>query len=254
MRHGEPRERVPPRTTARGAITALARDDTAGAHDSAVPACPSRPPGVREAVTEIETRWMPIAPTEDPVSLPCVAGPDSTTAVPVRDRRPLGPSCLVLTYCLSVMSEHADRPWSVRMRARGVGDVLGGDVAPAPSPTGAMGLLARARADLDRPTPQEAWEEQSLGAVIVDVRTGAQRSSATGIPGALVIDLTVLPGGLDPSFDHRIPEARSWDTRYVLMCRHGYSSLMCRHGYCSSLAAWNLRQMGLLRATDVIGG
>jgi len=28
----------------------------------------------------------------------------------------------------------------------------------------------------------------------------------------------------------------------------------CRHGYSSSLAAWNLRQLGLSRATDMVGG
>lgn len=65
------------------------------------------------------------------------------------------------------------------------------------------------------------------------------------IPGALVIDLTVLPWRLDPTYEWRIPEATGWDTRYILICRHGYSS---------SLAAWTLRQMGLVNATDVIGG
>ncbi|GMA38272.1 sulfurtransferase [Mobilicoccus caccae] len=111
--------------------------------------------------------------------------------------------------------------------------------------SGSMGLLARARAGLDRLTPAQAWEERSREAVIVDVRTDAQRARTAEIPDALVIDLTVLPWRLDPTFAYRIPEARRWDTRYVLVCRHGYSS---------SLAAWNLRQMGLHRATDVIGG
>ncbi|HIZ35012.1 MAG TPA: rhodanese-like domain-containing protein [Brevibacterium senegalense] len=39
--------------------------------------------------------------------------------------------------------------------------------------------------------------------------------------------------------------ATSWDERWILICRHGYSS---------ALAAWNLRRMGLHRATDLIGG
>ncbi|MEO9247925.1 rhodanese-like domain-containing protein [Citricoccus nitrophenolicus] len=116
-----------------------------------------------------------------------------------------------------------------------------------------MPLLHRVRAELDRLRPEQALAEQAAGAVLIDVRTAVHRadagtgtgSGAGGIPGALAIDLTVLPWRLDPDFDHRIPEATDWDVRYILFCRHGYSS---------SLAAWNLRQMGLHRATDVIGG
>lgn len=110
---------------------------------------------------------------------------------------------------------------------------------------GSMAMLERARAGLDRLTPRAAWNEQAGGAMLVDLRTEAQRRVCLEIPKALVVDLTVLPWRLDPSFDARIPEATSWDTRYILICRHGYSS---------SLAAWNLRQMGLSNVTDVIGG
>lgn len=110
---------------------------------------------------------------------------------------------------------------------------------------GGMGLLERARSALDRLTPRAALAEQARGAVLVDIRTAAQREVSMEIPGSLVIDLTVLPWRLDPSFAWRIPEAVSWDARYILICRHGYSS---------SLAAWNLQQMGLKNATDVIGG
>lgn len=108
-----------------------------------------------------------------------------------------------------------------------------------------MALLAEARAGLDRLTPRQAWEARAHGAVLVDVRTEPQRATTAEIPGALVIDLTVLPWRLDPTFEFRIPEATSWDTRYVLLCRHGYSS---------SLAARDLHRIGLTRATDVIGG
>lgn len=114
-----------------------------------------------------------------------------------------------------------------------------------PEIPGSVPLLDRIRAELDRLTPAEALAEQTRGAVLVDVRTAAHRAASAEVPGALVIDLTVLPWRLDPTFPWRIPEATAWDARYVLMCRHGYSS---------SLAAWNLRQMGLYRATDVDGG
>lgn len=110
---------------------------------------------------------------------------------------------------------------------------------------GSMALLDRVRAGLDRLSPAEALAEQREGAILVDLRTETHRAEAPGIPGALVIDLTVLLWRLDPTFDYRIPEATGWDARYVLFCRHGYAS---------SLAAWNLRQMGLHRATDIIGG
>lgn len=110
---------------------------------------------------------------------------------------------------------------------------------------GAMHLLDRVRADLDRLTPRQAFAEQRAGALLVDVRMPDHRAATAEVPGALVIDLTVLPWRLDPTFEWRIPEATSFDRRIILMCRHGFST---------SLAAWNLRQMGLHRATDIIGG
>lgn len=112
-------------------------------------------------------------------------------------------------------------------------------------PQGSMGLLERVRSGLDRLTPMQAHAEQQAGALLVDVRMPDHRAATAEVPGALVIDLTVLPWRLDPTFEWRIPEATSFDQRIIVMCRHGYSS---------SLAAWNLRQMGLSRATDVIGG
>lgn len=110
---------------------------------------------------------------------------------------------------------------------------------------GSMALLNRARAGMDRLTPAQALAEQHRGALLIDVRTDVHRAASAHIPGSLIIDLTVLPWRLDPSFEHRIPEAECWNARYILFCRHGYSS---------SLAAWNLRQMGLSRTTDIIGG
>lgn len=111
--------------------------------------------------------------------------------------------------------------------------------------TGSMSLLEHARAGLDRLSPEQALAEQHSGALLIDVRTDTHRAGAAGVPGAIAVDLTVLPWRLDPGFSHRIPEATDFDRRIILFCRHGYSS---------SLAAWNLRQMGLHRATDIVGG
>jgi rhodanese-related sulfurtransferase len=61
----------------------------------------------------------------------------------------------------------------------------------------------------------------------------------------VVIDRNVLEWRLDPTSPHRIPEATSHDRRIVVVCNEGFSS---------SLAARTLRQLGLERATDLVGG
>lgn len=83
------------------------------------------------------------------------------------------------------------------------------------------------------------------GALLVDTRTDPQRAEQGELPGALVIDRTVLEWRLDPASAARIPEAVDYDVEIVVVCRQGYSS---------SLAAASLRALGLWRATDLIGG
>src|SRR5438445_694399 len=65
------------------------------------------------------------------------------------------------------------------------------------------------------------------------------------IPGALVIDRTVVEWRLDPASPARIPEATNHAVRVIVICNQGYSS---------SLAAASLQELGLVNATDVIGG
>lgn len=111
---------------------------------------------------------------------------------------------------------------------------------------GAMALLEAARARLDRVTPQQAYEEVRTGsATLIDVRMPDHRAAQGELPGALVIDLTVLPWRLDPTFEWRVPEATDWDQRYILVCRHSFSS---------SVVAAQLQEMGLVNTTDMIGG
>jgi rhodanese-related sulfurtransferase len=105
--------------------------------------------------------------------------------------------------------------------------------------------LERARAGLDRLRPEQAWEELASGALLIDTRTEAQRAGQGNLPGALVIDRTVLEWRLDPTSEARIQEARGPELRVIVICRQGYSS---------SFAAESLRRVGLRRATDVIGG
>ena len=85
----------------------------------------------------------------------------------------------------------------------------------------------------------------SRGALLVDTRTPWQREAQGELPGAIVIDRTVLEWRLDPSSDARIPEAVGYDIKVIVVCRQGYSS---------SLAAASLQALGLWRATDVVGG
>lgn len=107
------------------------------------------------------------------------------------------------------------------------------------------GLLAAARAGLDRVQPGDLAAEMAAGALVVDIRPIEQRRRDGGLPNALVIDRNVLEWRLDPTSPHHIPEMSDPDRRVVVVCNQGYSS---------SLAAATLRELGLRRATDLVGG
>jgi rhodanese-related sulfurtransferase len=106
-------------------------------------------------------------------------------------------------------------------------------------------VLADARARLDRLSPQEAWDALGRGALLVDIRPAAQRAAEGHVPQAVVIERNVLEWRLDPASDHRIPAATGYDLQVVVLCSEGYTS---------SLAAAALADLGLHRATDVVGG
>jgi rhodanese-related sulfurtransferase len=106
-------------------------------------------------------------------------------------------------------------------------------------------VLERARSRLARIDARQAAAEQAQGALLVDTRTETQRAKHGEIPGALVIDRTVFEWRLDPTSPTRIPEAKDHQVRVIVICAEGYSS---------SLAAASLQDLGLINATDVIGG
>jgi rhodanese-related sulfurtransferase len=106
-------------------------------------------------------------------------------------------------------------------------------------------LLAAARRRLDRVSPADLAAEQAAGALVVDIRPLEQRQRDGELPGAVVIDRNVLEWRLDPASPYRIPEATHADLRVIVVCNEGYSS---------SLAAASLRDVGLRRATDLVGG
>ncbi|MFE6547601.1 rhodanese-like domain-containing protein [Streptomyces sp. NPDC004096] len=113
-------------------------------------------------------------------------------------------------------------------------------------PLGIDELLERVRVDLDRVEAADAFEAAQAGeALLVDIRYAALRDRDGLIPGALVVERNELEWRLDPQGSHRAPEATSHDLRVVVICNEGYAS---------SLAAVSLRQLGLRRATDLVGG
>jgi rhodanese-related sulfurtransferase len=106
-------------------------------------------------------------------------------------------------------------------------------------------LLEEARRDLDRVRPEDLAAEVEAGALVVDTRPVEQRDRDGALPGALVVDRTVLEWRLDPTSPHRLPGMDDPGRRVVVVCDEGYSS---------SLAARSLRDLGLHRATDLVGG
>jgi rhodanese-related sulfurtransferase len=105
-------------------------------------------------------------------------------------------------------------------------------------------ILAEARARLDRVTAAALATEVAGGAVLVDIRPLEQRQRDGELPGAVVIDRNVLEWRLDPASPDSISEA-GYDRRVIIVCNEGYSS---------SLAAATLQDIGVVRATDLIGG
>ena len=112
-------------------------------------------------------------------------------------------------------------------------------------PSAIEAVLARARKRLDRVEPEQLADEVANGAIVIDTRPADQRERDGDLPGAVVIDRNVLEWRLDPSSPHRLPIATDHDVRFVVVCNEGYSS---------SLAARSLQELGLERATDLVGG
>ncbi|KXN85939.1 hypothetical protein AN958_10700 [Leucoagaricus sp. SymC.cos] len=135
---------------------------------------------------------------------------------------------------------------------------------PPPGSKSINTILEEARAQLARVTPRQALTElRAVGkfatggnnsgrargidvpTVLVDIRPQAQRDEFGVIPGALIIERNVLEWRFDPRSEARLPVADRYDLRVIVHCQEGYTS---------SLAAHSLQQLGLLNATDIIGG
>ncbi|WNG80879.1 rhodanese-like domain-containing protein [Mycobacterium sp. ITM-2016-00316] len=106
-------------------------------------------------------------------------------------------------------------------------------------------VLDAARARLQRIEAVDVPAAVQRGALLVDIRPGWQRAAEGDVPGALVIERNHLEWRCDPTSDARIPEAIDDDVEWIVLCSEGYTS---------SLAAAALQDLGLRKATDVIGG
>jgi rhodanese-related sulfurtransferase len=106
-------------------------------------------------------------------------------------------------------------------------------------------LLRDARARLDRLDPHQALAAARRGGLIVDIRSEAQRAEQGLVPDAWFVPRNVLEWRADPACAHHDPHLVSVTGPLVLMCAQGFQS---------SLAAATLQEMGIHRATDVIGG
>jgi rhodanese-related sulfurtransferase len=104
--------------------------------------------------------------------------------------------------------------------------------------------LAAARSTLDRAEPADAQRLQAEGALVVDIRPHSNRLAEGEIPGSVPIERIHLEWRLDPTSEWRLPEVDP-DRAVIVVCNDGYSS---------SLAAADLKRLGLPHATDLVGG
>jgi rhodanese-related sulfurtransferase len=115
--------------------------------------------------------------------------------------------------------------------------------------TGALSIeqvLSAARARLRRLSPGEAYEAvATTKAILVDIRPESQRAIEGRIAGALVVERNVLEWRFDPVSSALLPVAINHDLQVIVFCSEGYAS---------SLAAAALQDLGLCRATDMVGG
>jgi rhodanese-related sulfurtransferase len=133
-------------------------------------------------------------------------------------------------------SETVDQEWRVQKREH-------------LDQTGALSIeqvLLAARARLRRLSPDETYEAMlKTEAILVDIRPDGQRAIEGSIAGALVVERNVLEWRFDPASSARLSVATDYDIQVIVFCSEGYSS---------SLAATALQDLGLCRATDMIGG
>lgn len=107
-------------------------------------------------------------------------------------------------------------------------------------------VLSAARARLRRLSPEASYEAVAQSeAILVDISPEGQRAIESSIAGALVIERNVLEWRFDPSSNARLLVATDHDIEVIVFCSEAYAS---------SLAAASLQEVGIWRATGIIGG
>ena len=106
-------------------------------------------------------------------------------------------------------------------------------------------LLAKARARLVRVEPRAAHDAIAGGALLIDIRSEAQRAADGIVPDAIWFARNVLEWRCDPSSDAHDDRVGGLERHVIVMCDAGYQS---------SLAAATLQQLGFDAATDLVGG
>ncbi|WP_152351610.1 rhodanese-like domain-containing protein [Brachybacterium subflavum] len=106
-------------------------------------------------------------------------------------------------------------------------------------------ILVEARRGTARVAPRDLPGRLHDGARVIDVRTPWTRDAEGHIPGAIVVEHTVMLWRLDPVSPSRMADGPSYDDDVIVVCNEGFSS---------SLAARDLRELGFSRATDLEGG
>ncbi len=106
-------------------------------------------------------------------------------------------------------------------------------------------VLETSRLGIRRVDPIDLQRLQAQGAFVVDVRAERYRRSEGHIPGAVVVERNVLEWRLDPTSGYRMTHGPRKDQLVIVVCNEGFAS---------SLVARDLRQIGFLRASDLIGG
>lgn len=106
-------------------------------------------------------------------------------------------------------------------------------------------MLERARAGMQRMTPEQARAAMADGGLLVDIRSESQRERDGGVAGAAAFPRNVLEWRADPTSPAHDPRFAEFGRPVIVMCDEGYQS---------SLAAESLRRLGFEAATDLIGG
>src|SRR5574340_286574 len=106
-------------------------------------------------------------------------------------------------------------------------------------------VLNETRTGIDRVYAFQLPEALARGAVVVDIRSQAQRAIEGTLPGALAIERNLLEWRLDPASDARLSIAADHDVEWIIVCSDGHTA---------SRAATALQQRGLSRATALVGG